>query len=212
VPWFPWVGLLLGAVVGATWWTAAEAFGPLTAAALVVAVDLALTGMLHLDGTVDSADGLLPHLVPLRRLEVMAEPGVGAFGVGAGVTVLLLRVAALAETDARPLTVVALWTASRALMAVAVVWLPRVRPGGMAATVGGAARQPVAVSVGMALVVAVIALVGAPGGPLPLLGLAAGAGVLVLGLRRLGGVTGDVVGAAGLAAETTGLVLAAARW
>ena len=68
--------------------------------AIVVAADLAITGLLHIDGLADTADGLLPHLDRERRLAVMATPDVGAFGVAAVVAVvLLLRFAALAATD-----------------------------------------------------------------------------------------------------------------
>ena len=79
--WFPLVGALIGVAVGGVWWLAAKGWGPAPAAALAVAADLALTGLLHVDGLADSADGLLPHLDRQRRLEVMAEPGIGAFGL-----------------------------------------------------------------------------------------------------------------------------------
>jgi len=59
--WFPVVGLVLGAAVGGVWWGADRVLPPLVAAGVVVLVDLALTGMLHVDGLADSADGLLPH-------------------------------------------------------------------------------------------------------------------------------------------------------
>ena len=76
--WFPVVGALVGAVVGCVWWGADRLWPPAVAAALTVAADLALTGMLHVDGLADSADGLLPHLPRKRRLEVMADPAIGA--------------------------------------------------------------------------------------------------------------------------------------
>ena len=53
--------------------------------------------MLHVDGLADSADGLLPHMPRERRLEVMSDPTVGAYGVAVTVCVLLLRFAALAS-------------------------------------------------------------------------------------------------------------------
>src|SRR5438477_10532197 len=88
--WFPLVGAALGLARGGIWWAAAQVWGAMVAAAVVVAADLGLTGLLHLDGLADAADGLLPHLPRARRLAVMAEPGVGAFGVGAVGAVLLL--------------------------------------------------------------------------------------------------------------------------
>src|SRR4051812_17036191 len=76
--WFPLVGAGLGGLLGAGWWAADRLWPRPVAAALVVAADLALTGLLHIDGLVDSADGLLPHLDRDRRLAVMSEPDVGA--------------------------------------------------------------------------------------------------------------------------------------
>src|SRR5947207_1032923 len=79
--WFPLAGLIIGAAVGGVWWTAHRIWPAGVAAAVVIAADLAVTGMLHFDGLVDSADGLLPHLPAARRLDVMAAPDVGAFGI-----------------------------------------------------------------------------------------------------------------------------------
>ena len=62
----------------------------------MVVADLGLTGLLHFDGLIDSADGLLPPLTQARRLEVMADPHAGAFGVAAAAAVLLVRWASLA--------------------------------------------------------------------------------------------------------------------
>ena len=71
-----------------------------------------MTGCLHLDGLADAADGLLPRLAAARRLEVMAEPRVGAFGAVALVVVLSLRRRPLAVR--RPPLVVAACGAARA--------------------------------------------------------------------------------------------------
>src|ERR687898_796490 len=88
--WFGPVGAVLGLAVGGEWWGGGELWPPLIAAVLAVAVDAALTGMLHLDGLADSADGLLPPLDRGRRLAVMAAPDVGAFGVTVVVLVVVV--------------------------------------------------------------------------------------------------------------------------
>ena len=219
VPWFPWVGAIIGVLLGAAWWATDQLWPPAVAAALVIAVDLGLTGMLHLDGLVDTADGLLPHLRRERRLTVMAEPDVGAFGIGVAVTTLGLRWAAIASLAARPATIVALWVLARLVMTLGVVLVPSARPDGMAALVSARAalstpllREPVLWSSVLAFAVAAGLLAGGPGSVVPLVGAVAGAGVVGLARRRLGGVTGDVLGAAGLLTETLGLVLAAAKW
>ncbi len=210
--WFPVVGAAMGLVLGAVWWLAAQLWAPPLAAAVVVAADLALTGMLHLDGLVDSADGLLPPLAdPARRLEVMADPAAGAFGVGTAVTVLGLRWAALAALAPSAVLLGALWCASRLAMAVAARTVPYARPAGGLATafldpgrrylpVGGILRGAALTAMGRGDAVLGVAV----------LGLSAAA-VVGLAARRIGGFTGDVLGAAGMVGETLGLLAAAAH-
>jgi adenosylcobinamide-GDP ribazoletransferase len=210
--WFPLVGAVIGLAVGGVWWGAGEVWPPLVAAALALAADLALTGMLHVDGLADSADGLLPHLPRERRLSVMAAPDVGAFGVTVVVVVLLVRFAAFASTGSEPLVVAGLWCASRTVMAVAARSLRYARGTGLASAFLGRPALPVAV-LGAALAVT-LAIVGdgVEGAAAVLAAVAGGGAVLRLGVRRLGGYTGDILGAAGVVGETAGLLVLAARW
>lgn len=209
--WFPVVGAAMGFWLGGVWWIADRFWTNAVAAAVVIAADLAVTGMLHFDGLVDSADGLLPPLDgPARRLEVMADPATGAFGVGVGAGVLLLRWASLASLAPSPALLGALWCASRLGMAHAARTVPYARPAGLAsAFLGGDRGVPLA---GLALAAVLAALAGGDA----VVGLAAlalaFAGVVGLAVRRIGGFTGDVLGAAGLVGETAGLLAAAARW
>ena len=122
--WFPLVGIAVGAVVGTAWWVAGRVWPAALAAVVAVAVDAAVTGCLHLDGLADAADGLLPAVGRARRLEIMADPRIGAFGAVVLVLVLSLRVTALAVTVARPLVVVGLWCGSRTMMGVVARTLP----------------------------------------------------------------------------------------
>jgi adenosylcobinamide-GDP ribazoletransferase len=215
--WFPLVGLVVGAIVGGAWWAAGKAWAAPVAAVVAVAVDAAVTGCLHLDGLADAADGLLPPVDRSRRLEIMADPRVGAFGAVALVLVLGLRTAALASVTAAPLMIVALWCGSRTLMGVAARVLPSAHAaGGTAASFTGDPASPAqwAPSAALGTCAAVVAAVFASGAHgLADLGaelLGAGA-VLWLALRRLGGTTGDVLGAAGVVGETIGLLALAAR-
>ncbi len=210
--WFPFVGALLGLVLGVIWWAAGRLWAAPVAAAVVVAADLALTGLLHFDGLVDSADGLLPPLATgRRRLDVMADPSAGAFGVGVAVVVLLLRWVSLAALPPSPALLGALWCGSRLAMAEVARRVPYARPGGLAGGFleGGRRRLPVA---GLSLVV-VLAALGRGDAVAGLLALGLGAAaVTALAVRRIGGFTGDVLGAAGMVGETAGLLVAAARW
>jgi adenosylcobinamide-GDP ribazoletransferase len=208
--WFPIVGALLGATVGAVWLVADRLWPPLVTGALVVVADLAVTGMLHFDGLVDSADGLLPHLDPDRRLAVMSDPNTGAFGVAVGVGVLSLRGAALAAMRPSVLLLAGLWCASRTLMAATIVRVPYARGGGGLASAFLTARvRPVAAEGVLSAIVLAALWRPFPGALSVLAGLAAGLGVVRLAQRRIGGFTGDVLGAAGMVAETVGLVVAA---
>jgi cobalamin 5'-phosphate synthase/cobalamin synthase len=218
--WFPVVGAALGAALGAGWWFADRLWPRPVAAALVVGADLAVTGLLHVDGLIDSADGLLPHLPRERRLAVMAEPDVGAFGVAVAAAMLLLRWVALASMSPSVALLAALWCASRSAMAVAALTVPYARAG----EGGGLASAflPASGARGLARIVGLLGIVVA--GVLamawrPLAGLAvlavawvAGGAVVLLARRRIGGFTGDVLGALGMVAETAGLIVAAGRW
>ncbi|HWE56310.1 MAG TPA: adenosylcobinamide-GDP ribazoletransferase [Acidimicrobiales bacterium] len=211
--WFPVVGAALGLVLGGWWWVVGRAWPAPVAAGLVLAADLGVTGLLHLDGLVDSGDGLLAPLSRGRRLEVMRQPEVGAFGVGSAAIVLVLRWAALAVIRPGVLLIGGLWCASRTLIAGIARLRPYARPeGGLPAAFEGPVHPAVLVS-GM------IAAIGLAAGWRPgpgVVAVAAGAlgglAVVALAERRLGGYTGDVLGAVVMVTETVGLVVASARW
>lgn len=220
--WFPAVGATIGLALGGVWWVAGRAWGAPVAAVIVVAADLGATGILHFDGLADSADGLLAPLDRDRRLAVMVDPGVGAFGLAAGAIVLLARWAALASLRPAALLLAGMWCLSRTAMAVVARTQPYVRgEGGLASAFGrpagqgtrAAARRWLPLAGGVALAGAL--LVWWRPGPGAASGgaaaVAAGA-VALLARRRVGGYTGDVLGACGVLAETVGLVVAAARW
>jgi adenosylcobinamide-GDP ribazoletransferase len=213
VRWFPVVGILLGTVLGGAWWGAAELWPPAIAAAMVVVLDLALTGMLHFDGLVDTADGLLPHLARERRLAVMQEPTVGAFGVGVAGGVLLLRWAALASMPADIWLLAGLWCLSRTAMVGVMDTLRYARPAGLASAFEDAAGNSIVLALGGLVGAALVgAAIGWPGYVVFIATVAAVVAVATLAARRLGGFTGDVLGAAAVLAETVGLLVAAAKW
>lgn len=212
---FPVVGALIGLAVGYAWWGAGRLWPPLVAGAIALAIDAAITGMLHLDGLSDSADGLIAPMDRARRLEVMRDPSVGAFGAVTVIVVLLLRLSVFASVPAAPLTVAALWCVSRASMAVIAMTQPYARSsGGLASAFLGGRRAAVAAGVALlAMAIAVPLAVAGSGwhGPMALAAALAGAGAIALFARaRIGGFTGDVLGAAGVVAETVGLVTWAA--
>lgn len=215
--WFPLVGAVAGAVVGLVWWAASKEWhGPLVPAALAVATDLTLTGMLHVDGLADSADGLLPHLSRERRLQIMSEPDVGAFGLAATAAVLLLRFAALSALRPDIALVIGIWCVTRSLMVAAMLVFPYARTTGGLATAflgGGVAGSALAATVGAVAGAALAVWArGAPAAAGIGAAVIAAAAVLSLARRRLGGFTGDVLGAAVVVSETAALLVSGVRW
>jgi adenosylcobinamide-GDP ribazoletransferase len=168
--------------------------------------------MLHLDGLMDTADGLLPHLSRARRLAVMRQPDVGAYGVAIAVVVIGLRFTALASMQPSVLLLAGIWCASRTMMAVISGALPYVREHGLASPVIGGAWR----AIGLYGLIASVSLGAFAGDRLREAAVASAfAGALVVALcarRRIGGFTGDVLGAAGVIGETVALVVATAKW
>jgi adenosylcobinamide-GDP ribazoletransferase len=198
--WFPWVGALLGWGYGGAWLGLRQVLPPAAAAALLLCFTVAITGGLHLDGLADTADGLGGGHTPEARLRIMKDSRVGAFGVISLILVLMLKFAfllALAEKRAGVGPIFLFPVVSRWGMVLLAYLSPYARPEGglgQAMTLGVTLRIVAGATVS-ALGLAFIAA-GIMG--LILLG-AAGFLVYLSSLyfrRRLGGVTGDVLGAA----------------
>lgn len=202
--WFPAVGLLVGGASVAVWWLAPG--GPAVAAGLALLAGILLTGALHEDGLADTADGLGGR-DRAHRLEIMGDSRIGAFGVLALVFSVGLRWTALATVPvAAPAALVLAPVAGRALM-VPVAWrLPYARDRGTGSLAKGVGGREVALALAFAVVVAV-----ATGGLGALLA-AAVVGVLAMAFlyRRLGGYTGDGLGAICQLGEVTVIVVACA--
>jgi adenosylcobinamide-GDP ribazoletransferase len=96
---FPVIGIIIGAVLFLVNWGLVELFSPAVSAALTLAVWVLLSGALHLDGLIDSCDGLAGG-TPARRLEIMADSRVGAYGIIGVCIVLLLKYAAIVSLPA----------------------------------------------------------------------------------------------------------------
>ena len=203
--WFPVVGAGLGGVLAAVHWGAGELWPLLVVGILVVAADLVLTGGLHLDGLADSADGLLPHMERDRRLAVMARPDVGAFAIAAVVVVVAARWAALSIDGIESLALIPIWAGSRAVVAMIPAIVPYARPGGLPAPFLDGARLWLALWLAPA-VAALVLIEGVSGAVAAGVMVVASGGVVALAWRRLGGFTGDVLGAVIMVAETAALL------
>jgi len=130
----PLIGLLIGGLLGLLDWGLHWAGMPtLTRSAIVVAAWVAVTGGLHLDGAMDSADGLAVT-DPTRRLQVMVDSATGAFGAMAAVVLLLLKTAALSELPIdRAFLLMAAASWGRWGQLVAIARFPYLKPTGKGA-------------------------------------------------------------------------------
>jgi adenosylcobinamide-GDP ribazoletransferase len=210
---FPLVGAAIGGAVGLSAIALDDVLPALVAAALAVALEGIITGVIHIDALADVADGL-GGATRERALAIMRDPRVGSFGAAAVVLDLFVKVAAVLavlELDRPVLVLVAVWAVGRAAPLVLASALPYARAdagSGRTLTDGaGAAR----LLIGLALAVAIA--VAATGERSLAILAAAAVSVLLVGLvarARVGGVTGDVLGAAVELTTTLGLVGAVA--
>ena len=194
--WFPPIGLAIGLVVAGAEWMIGALFPPLLDALLTVTVWKLLTGGLHLDGLADCLDGLVGR-DPADRLRIMRDSRIGAFGAIGLILFLLLEVAAVAELspETRWRTLSAAPALARA-MPPFVAWIfPSATPLGQGATFrSGLRRARVLVALLLGAAVTVAAL-GVTGLAVLVLVVAVSLGLGWFFTHRLGGVTGDVLGA-----------------
>jgi len=208
---FPLVGLLLGGLLLGLDWLLSPALPPVARSALVVAALAGLTGALHLDGLADTADGLLAHADRSQRLRIMADPHNGAFGFVAVAVVLLLKWAALIPLEGwlRGGALLLAPALARGGILLPLSLFPPAREEGMGAAVARALRPRQAL-LGLGLTAALSLAIFWPfGALLALAALAVAWGLGRLATARLGGTTGDVLGAAIELAEATVLLLCA---
>ncbi|HEU4744498.1 MAG TPA: adenosylcobinamide-GDP ribazoletransferase [Anaerolineales bacterium] len=203
--WYPFVGLVVGAITWLAWKGATFLFPASVAGIVTLVVWVVLSGGLHLDGLADCCDGLLSSTSVERRLEIMQDPRVGAFGVIGLVLLLMLKAAALSSLAPESSFGILLAASLARWSILPAGFLPLARPSGMGADFVLGFRRPFIIW-GAVIPLAIAIFLGARGSVSALAGL--GAAVLALGLAksRIGGVTGDVFGMVVEVVETVVLI------
>ncbi len=210
---FPLVGLVVGALLAALDLLLQVVLpAPLVAGGLLAALVL-LTGGLHLDGLIDTCDGLFLHRAPEARLAIMRDSRAGSFGVIGAATVLLLKYAGLLALGdpARTAVIVLMPVIGRWAMVLALSVFPYARQEGNGVPFQGQGRGPLLAATLTAVALAVV--LWPERGPYVLVGVALW--TLLVGrfiTSRLGGLTGDSYGALNETAEVLVLIGAAAFW
>jgi adenosylcobinamide-GDP ribazoletransferase len=212
VPWFPVVGAGVGLAVAAIYAGASRLLPPLPAASLAVVAGIGLTGAFHEDGLGDTADAFVGHHDRDSTVRILKDPRLGTFGVLAVAASLLLRAAAVAALT--PAAALAALPAAHALSRAAAVATMTAFPAAAETGLGASyvlvlSRRRALAGTAAGLAVALVLL------RLPALPAAAAAGLAAVALgrvavRRIGGVTGDVLGAIQQLGEILVLLVAVA--
>lgn len=210
---WPIVGLVVSALSVATALAALHMGLPAPlAAAAVMAVSALATGAMHDDGLADTFDGLFGGWTRERRLEIMKDSHIGSYGVLALLIVGLARWSALGA-----LLSLGHWYAlpaaaalSRAPMAVLMALLPNARQGGLSANTGRPPKGRVLICCGVALTIA--AATGCSGVVAMTVSVATATAVIgLIAKSRIGGQTGDILGATQNLGELAALCAALAH-
>lgn len=208
--WFPVVGAAIGGTAGLVLIAADEVgMGTGVAVALAIATPVALTGALHEDGLADVADGFGGGWSRDRKLQILRDSRIGAYGVVALILAFAIRFGALSDIPDATAAAVALVCAgalSRAVIPAVMRFTPSARNDGLAAAAGFPSRTNVGVAVGMALTLAVVSLPTGAAVASVVAAIASAAVVGFIAVRQIGGHTGDVLGATQVTAELAVLV------
>lgn len=194
---FGFVGLVIGGLAAALGWAALQIGLPVTlAAGLTLAVQIGATGAMHEDGLADTADGLWGGFTRDRRLEIMKDSAIGTYGVLALILSLGLRWAALTVLiPGGPVALLVATCLSRAILPVVMTALPQARPNGLSHSIGrpGWTISALALALGLSL----SALLAGVTLLLPcLVACVAVTGLALIAWVKIGGQTGDILGAA----------------
>jgi adenosylcobinamide-GDP ribazoletransferase len=211
-----WAWPVVGAVIGTLSALVAQSalwigLTPGVTAVLALGLGAILTGGLHEDGLADTADGLFGGWTRERRLEIMKDSHIGSYGVLALVLVTVARWSALAAllTTVGPWALVAVGAVSRAPMAVLMAALPNARGSGLSHATGRPSARVALIGSALA---AACAFFFAGWVAVPLLLLVATVTLLLAqsAKARIGGQTGDILGAAQQLAEAAALAVLSA--
>ena len=219
LPYYPVVGLLIGLILVGAYWLLNSFIPHNLLSALLLALLVAITGGLHLDGFIDTTDGIAAgHADATRRKSVMKDASVGAIGVVAVIVLLLVKFIALNSIpDVHVMAALLLMPVlGRWAMVYAVFFYPYGRPQGMGGELRKGTRQGgfiIATLAALAVSLVLAQFVGAA-----IMGLA---WFVVLALAaffrsKFGGLTGDNYGAINELVETLVLIIVAVlaynRW
>lgn len=210
--WFPLVGFTLGAALAAMAYLLVGIFTPAVVAALWLTAAALVTGGLHLDGLMDTADGLMGGREPARILEIMRDSRVGAMGALAAVLSLLLKwtllTSWLTQPGAQLSALVLIPTLGRWAMVGGLFFYPYARPGGGLGKPFTLGARPLHLIIATLTVLVVSWYIKGWTGLIIMLGTGLTAAITARHIvKKIGGLTGDTYGAINEVSEAAALLL-----
>ena len=213
VPFFPVVGLLIGMMAAILGYVMDAVLPPFPACVVVVIFLLAVSGGLHMDGLADAADGFFSARPRERILEIMKDSHIGVMGVIAVVCVIMLKISLLLSLplSSRPIVIFLMPLAGRCSLVVMMTVLPYVRSEGGLATLFVKSRSRIhALWAASFLVIAAALTAQWMGFATGLVTLAVAALCALYSFQKIGGYTGDTLGAVCEIAEIVPVLVAVA--
>ena len=215
---FPIAGLLIGVIPAIVWYVASHFLSPFLAASLAVFMGTLITGALHEDGLADCADGLGATPDKERALEIMRDSTIGTYGTVALIFSFIFRISALASLSIVNglIAILLAHTIARATMSIAIHSAKYIRPSGLGDAVSeGAEKSQFLITFATALLITILLSFSAGiFGAFAAFALAMFTAWAFLQFlkSRLGGYTGDGLGAMEQIGEITILITLAAFW
>ncbi len=206
---FPVAGIIIGLILAGLYWLLRLVLPPAVVSGLLLVCLVVLTGGLHLDGFVDTCDGIASHKTPEARRQVMRDSRAGALGMVGVCCLLIVKYVSLNSVPENLMmtTLVLMPVVSRWAMVYAIFAYPYARPSGLGKVFKQAAsRRRLAIATLVVLAVAI------PWFRLAGLVIMLGVWVIVVAMaaylkRKFSGLTGDTYGAINEVAEVSVLIL-----
>ena len=209
VPWFAAVGLLLGLIQGGVYVGLSEIATPTVAAAVSAALLGQITGAFHHDGLADMADAFGGGWTQEQRLEILKDSRLGTYGVTALIFVIMVEIAALSALSGwlAVAATAAAHTISRATASFMMIIAKPARDSGLGVDYLNGLSRPAVIGVSLVAAAGAVAVFGIIA--LPVIFGAYGAGALIvrLAIAKIGGISGDVLGAIQQIAKIAVLVI-----
>ncbi len=211
-PWFPVVGLGIGLMQAGALLGFHALLPAAPAAVLAVAVAALITGAFHHDGLADMADAFGGGWTVEQRLDIMKDSRLGTYGTAALILAFATEISVLASLEPADgaVAVIAAHCLSRALAVAAMRLAPPVNAGLGAAYAEDLGWLATAMAVAFGVGVTALAFADWPAVVAIVAAIAAAVAVVLLAIRKIGGVTGDVLGAVQQMASLAVLLVAAA--